>query len=162
MIREWNSEHDSWAVYGGGAPIDDATRTSWRESVDDDTPPVRLIAHSPYWFWGTLGVLYAFSFANPLATVATGVAAVVGMLAVIHAAFRDRTLLTQRGAYPVASPLWMFLSPIAYLVARSRALKSVPGYRHGFVGWYLIGFGIVVGCVLFFLAAQGLIGAAAI
>ncbi|GAA1206831.1 hypothetical protein GCM10009655_02480 [Rhodoglobus aureus] len=38
-----------------------------RELIDDATPPVPLIPHSPQWLWGTLGALYAFSFSNPLA-----------------------------------------------------------------------------------------------
>ncbi|EAR23832.1 NAD synthetase [marine actinobacterium PHSC20C1] len=147
-------------MYGGHAPPNDTEKTRWREAVDGDTPPVRLIANSPLWFWGTIGILFAFSTRNPLANTAIVLAVVVGIIVLLNAAFRDRTLLTERGAVPVASPLWMLLSPVAYLIARKRALKSIPGNRYGFLGWYLVGLGAAIGCVMFFVAVRGLIAAA--
>ena len=160
MTRQWDSGHDDWAVYGERAPADDATTTRWLTLVDDDTPHVRLITNSALWFWGALGALHALSFANPLASSAIPIAGAVGIAAIVTAAFRDRTVLKDRGAHPVASPLWMLLSPVAYLIARRHILASSPGQRYGFLGWYLIGLGAVIGCVMFFVAVQGLVGAA--
>lgn len=100
--------------------------------VRESTGAALAISLSPTWFGMLIFALTAFAVASPLAGAVLGAVPVAAALALFVLAGSDREQLRARGARDAASPLWMFLSPLGYLIARWAALRP---YGAGGEGW---------------------------
>jgi Protein of unknown function (DUF2510) len=107
------------------------TRTSW------------WLAWSPIWVVvpqaTVVGVFYSIA-PPPLAPLVLGLAVVniVVWAVLLRMAYVDRTALHSGGNNSAASPLWVFLTPLAYLIVRARhvALYATGGWAS--VIWWCV------------------------
>jgi len=97
--------------------------------VNSSSRSAWFIATSPLWF----AVLYFFLslfavVSEPAGQVRIAFLVASGILLLL-AARRDRAVLADQGVSRPASPWWMALGPLAYLIRRHVVLREVPGFR---------------------------------
>lgn len=90
---------------------------------DDTTPQLWWIALSPTWFVMTNFVLVGFSLAAPSAGLVLSILPVGAAAFLFVLAVADRDGLARREGIRAASPFWMLLGPVGYLIARRFALR---------------------------------------
>ena len=91
--------------------------------VEATTLPAACLSLSPTLFVFGLGILYAFSLASPIAYLLLLAFFPTSFIAAIVWAVTDRDSLVARGIPRAASPLWVMLTPLCYLIARSHCLQ---------------------------------------
>jgi hypothetical protein len=127
LERWWDGV--SWTEFTRAAPPAPRPierRIPVREQIyrppDPATRAVAWIAWSPGWVTFVLLPLALLGLASALASLLVPVTAGLVLLILGALAVRDGRQLYERGFPRRPSPAWMLLSPVAYLVARWRAL----------------------------------------
>jgi hypothetical protein len=92
------------------------------------TSPVVWVAFAPLWIVVVDGFLYiSLAGTIPGLRQIIPVISLVFILLLVAMAARDREALRRLGYLRVASPLWAFLSPLAYLIARAVRVYGESG-----------------------------------
>jgi len=127
------------------------TRSSW------------WIAGSPIWVTApqaaVLGILDSLAPA-PIPTIVLGVSlfTILGWLITVRLAFADRAGLIRGGNNSAASPWWVLLTPIVYLVMRAREVQLYATGGWASVMWWCIAAFLAPGvALLVFFGAYGLV-----
>lgn len=120
--------------------------------VRESTAAVNWIATSPLWIFFSVVALSLF---GAVGTVAMALAAI--SLPVL--AFVDRAALAKSGLVAPASPLWIVLTPLAYLTARWLAIRPYTGGGRMPLAIFVVSASVIGG---FCLIAAGLSGLMAV
>lgn len=113
------------------------------------------ISAQPIWSLAPQGVLLAAlsvlgaGSAPLLALISVGVVVASWLLALVFG-FADARALRRGGNAAVASPLWMLLSPLPYLILRGQQIRNWDDSPWGALIWWIVA--VILSPVFFFLA----------
>ena len=160
--RYWNGT--AWSgqwrehgfFHGDVTPRPIEPRAASEAYVDRSSRAAWILASSPLWLPVPYAALSLFGMASAAAAESRlGYILVIGLLLVL-AARRDQAVLSASRVSSPASPLWTLLSPLAYLIARQRSLRDVPGYRSSPLLVHVLCIGVLVAVVVALGLVSGL------
>ena len=154
---EWSGqarEHGAFQADSTPRPI--APQRPADAYVDSSSRAAWFIAASPLWLPVPYALLSLFALAADSAGQGRVVYLVVTGVVLLLAAFQDRAVLRELEVRHPASPWWVALTPLAYLIARHRALREVPGYRSSPLTVHIVSITVALVVAVTLLMVSGL------